>query len=192
MASTNTGKTTETKPQTTASTGPKPVAPAPKFAPPTGYNEEKGNSFEISGHWVAESGPCHGKVLGAYDFVKKSDGKLQRVFVIELAEPCTISAKVEGPNGKGVAYENTEASAREIIGVWGAGDLNGKLEGKQGAFVWILRTDEKKKLSGNRAMWIYKVVSKGKGGPLKVRSAKSGDSVADESAPGGQDEELPF
>jgi hypothetical protein len=174
----------------------KNAAPA-KSAAPAGYSKAEDGSFEISGHWIPEKGPIHGKLVGAYDFRKKSDGKINRVYVLELAEDCIISAPLEGPKGKSGYGEDVAKGSmskdgeRETVGVWGSAGLKA-LDELGGCLVHITQNG-KKDLGGGRAMWLYDIFHKGTPKPLKIRSAKSGDKVAPDDHPTqGDPDELPF
>lgn len=128
-----------------------------------GYTEMT-ERVEVAGFWIPESGPVHGKLVDAYQYIQKSGkgkGNVGTMFVLDLAEPCGARVKAEG----GIQVDQLDA--RELCGVIGSVGLR-QLVSLGGCFVRIER--QGKKLLGNgNEMWAYKVSYKApKSGPRKL------------------------
>lgn len=173
--------------------------PVQKNQPSTssdGYTEMT-ERIEVAGFWLPDSGPIHGKLVDAYQFIQKSGkgkGNVGTMYVLDLADPCGARVKVEGGG-----VEVDQLGARELCGVLGSVGLR-HLVTLGDCFVRIERTG--KKLLGNgKEMWSYKVSYKApKGGPrrLDVREpfqATETPTTAPNGAtrePGDDVDELPF
>lgn len=185
------------------------AASAPKKGPPAGYAKTE-TGEEILQYWDPSKGPIHGKLIGARDFRRKDNRQIQRIYIFDLAEPIgsppgsfSVSVKGKLVNGSFEEYdvkpptkEERERGSRELVGVWGSAGLS-ELDELGGCFCYIERRPEKKKLDGNRTMWVYDVHTKGTPKKLHVAPVRGtlAQSMADGSGQVGAsngDEELPF
>lgn len=178
--------------------------PTPKKpALPEGYRKVESQQA-LDGYWLPERGHIHGKLTSAFDYRQKSGkgkGGLRRVYVLELAEPCTCTVMAEDGKGK-KSVEETELPARSFVGVFSSAGLR-DLDELGGTFVYIApEMDAKtgkqavKALESGNEMKLFSIGSKGAPKPLKIRQAPKHEeedhSEASGGAGSGSDDELPF
>lgn len=146
-------------------------------APRAGYKRAS-QRIELAGYWLAESGPVHGLLVGAFESKQKSGkgkGKIRLTYVLKLIDPCVARVKLEGG-----AYDVAELAAGEFIGIFGGPGLR-DLQGLYGCKVAIARKPEMKP-TANGDMWDYDIDFAGQRRPLPVR--KYVESQATEPEPG--------